>query len=243
MVNDPLPTPKQTDPQAQIRRAGAERKFVLLIDALAVELQEKIRVLSDNRLAGKSGADFLIQVDDYEFRVELIDAPDNLLMLTKERLQASVRLLEDNPNTLALIYAWTTEDIRAVPFSFARIQYLLQNPDRIASLVRQARPLQDVVRDVIQRQIKIWDVNLENTQLATDPAVDVLQIFFEEIGKAIDKEMNRSYRNEERSQAAKTYPYQQEKQFLVSVLEDALQGADVNQLIDKLVHVTPRGMR
>lgn len=243
MVNDPLPTPKQTDPQAQLRRERAESKFVLLIDALAVELQQKIRVLSDNHLVGKSGADFLIQVDDYEFRVELIDAPENVLVLTKERLQSSVRLLEENPSTLALIYAWVTDDLRAVPLSFARIQYLLQNPERIPSLVRQARPVKDVIRDVIQRQLKIWDINLEKTQLAADPAVDVLQIFFEEIGKAIDKEMHRSYRNEERSMAARNFPYQQEKQFLVSVLEDALQGADGDQLVDTLVRVTPRGTR
>ena len=243
MVNEPLPTPKQTDPQARQRRARSESKFALLIDALAVELQEKIRVLSDNRLAGKSGADFLIQVDDYEFRVELIDTTENVLVLTKERLQSSIGMLEENPNTLALIYAWTTDDLRAVPLSFARIQYLLQYPDRIASLVRQAKPVKDVIRDVIQRQMKIWDIHLEKTQLATDPAVDVLEIFFEEIGKAIDKEMHRSYRNEERSQAAKTYPYLQEKQFLVSVLEDALQGAGVDQMVDTLVRVTHRGTR
>lgn len=243
MVNDPLHTPKQTDPQIQLRRASAERKFVLLIDELMAELQEKIRVLSDNRLAGKSGADFLIQVDDYEFRVALIDAPENVLVLAKERLQSSVALLEDNPGTLALIFAWTTDDLRAVPLSFARIQYLLQNSERIPSLVRQAKPVKDVIIDVIQRQIKVWDVNLEKTQLSTGPEVDVLQIFFEEVGKAIDKEMHRSYRNEERSQAAKTYPYLQEKQFLVSVLEDALQGADVNQMVDKLVRVTHRGVR
>jgi len=233
----------QPDPQAFLRRVNAERMLVLLLDDLASELQENIRILPDKRLTGDTGADFLIQVDDYDFHLELIDSPDGSLTLSEEQLQASVRLLEDNPSTLALIVVWTTDDLRAIPLSLARIRYLLQKPNRIAALVRQAKSVQEVMRDLVQRQVKIWDVSLNKTSMTAGQGVDILQVFSKEVDKAIAHEMDRKYRNEERSRAAKMYPYQTEKPFIISVLKDALQGVEAKRLIDRFVRVPSRGRR
>lgn len=235
---------KQSDPSAFLRRVNAERLLVLVVNELIDEHQaERIRILPDNRLTGVAGADFLLQVDDYDLRLELLDAPDNRLQLDSEQLNTSIQLLEENPSTLALILVWSTDTLLSVPLSLTRIRYLSQNSDKITELLRQAQPLKDVISELIRRQIKIWDI--ESTQLpqTTGQSIDLFKIFSEEIGKAIDAEMHRKYHIEERRQAAQQFPYQLEKQLILSVLQDALQGVTADKLSERLVRVSKRGAK
>lgn len=235
---------QQSDPSAFLRRVNAERLLVLVINELIDEHQvERIRILPDNRLAGKVGADFLLQVDDYDLRLELIDVPDDNLRLDPEQLVISIRLLEDNPSTLALILVWNTDTLLAVPLSVTRIRYLSQDSDKIAELLRQAQPLKKVMSELIRHQIKIWDVELTQLPQTTGQSIDLYKIFSEEIGKAIDAEMHRRYLIEERRQAAQQFPYQQEKQLILSVLQDALQGVEADKLSERLVRVSMRGAK
>lgn len=235
---------RQSDPSAFLRRVNTERLLVLVVNELMDEHQaESIRILPDNRLTGNSGADFLLQVDDYDLRLELLDTPDDVLRLGSEKLESSTQLLEENPSTLALILVWSTDALLAVPLSLTRIRYLSQNNNKIVELLQQAQPLKKVISELIQRQIKIWDVDLTEFSQTTGQSIDLYKMFSEEIGKAIDAEMHRKYLLEERRQAAQQFPYQQEKQLILSVLQDALQGIGADRLCEHLVQVSKRGFK
>lgn len=235
---------QQSDPSAFLRRVNAERLLVLIVKELIDEHKaERIRILPDNRLTGVAGADFLLQVDDYDLRLELFDAPGDRLRLDPEQLNTSIQLLEDNPSTLALILVWSTDALLAVPLSITRIRYLSQNNNKIVELLQQAQPLKEVISELIQRQIKIWDVDLTKFSKTTGQSIDLYKIFSEEIGKAIDAEMHRKYLLEERRQAAQQFPYQQEKQLILSVLQDALKGIEADKLSEYLTRVSKRGSK
>lgn len=235
---------QQSDPSAFLRRVNAERLLVLIVKELIDEHKaERIRILPDNRLTGVAGADFLLQVDDYDLRLELFDAPGDRLRLDPEQLNTSIQLLEDNPSTLALILVWSTDALLAVPLSITRIRYLSQNNNKIVELLQQAQPLKEVISELIQRQIKIWDVDLTKFSKTTGQSIDLYKVFSEEIGKAIDAEMHRKYLLEERRQAAQQFPYQQEKQLILSVLQDALKGIEADKLSEYLTRVSKRGSK
>jgi len=235
---------QQSDPSAFLRRVNAERLLVLIVKELIDENQaESIRILPDNRLTDNSGVDFLLQVDDYDLRLELLDTPDDILRLNSEKLDASIQLLEENPSTLALILVWSTDALLAIPLSLTRIRYLSQNNNKIGELLQQAQPLKAVISELIQRQIKIWDVDLTKFSKTTGQSIDLYKIFSEEIGKAIDAEMHRKYLLEERRQAAQQFPYQQEKQLILSVLQDALKGIEADKLSEHLTRVSKRGSK
>lgn len=233
---------QQSDPTSFLRRINTERLILLEVNDIIKEHEtETIRILTDNRLVGDLGADFLIQIDDYDLRLEIIDCSDGKLNLPVERLEASIKLLEDNPNTLALILVWSTNDLLSIPLSFTRIRFLSQNEDKISELLKQAQPFKKVITEIIRRQIKIWDSDLTLLPQTTGQSVDIFQIFSEEIGKAIDAEMHRKYLLEERKQAAQKFPFQQEKQFILSVLKDALEGVEIDKLSDRLMRISKRG--
>ncbi|MBK6431798.1 hypothetical protein [Candidatus Amarolinea dominans] len=100
---------------AILRRINTERLIGLLADEFVESHQaERVRILPDNRLAGESGADFLLQIDDYDVRLELIDTPEGKPVLEIEQLPRLLALLEANPSTLAVILVWTTDDLLAV---------------------------------------------------------------------------------------------------------------------------------
>ncbi len=206
---------------------------------IAAHPGEQFRLLPDRRLAGKPGADYLLQVDDYDFRLELIEDAGGQPRLDPERLKTAAALLEENPSTQALIYVWAAAALNAVPLSLARIRYLLQNPDRIPDLVAHTRPIEAVIEELIARQIKVWDLRADLDLEPPAQRVDLLDVFSEEVGKAIDIEMHRNYRNEERSRAAQDFPYLEEKQLLMSTLQDALKGAETPLLIERLLRMQP----
>ena len=183
------------------------------------------------------------RVYDYDLRLELLDTPDDILRLNSEKLDASIQLLEENPSTLALILVWSTDALLAIPLSLTRIRYLSQNNNKIGELLQQAQPLKAVISELIQRQIKIWDVDLTKFSKTTGQSIDLYKIFSEEIGKAIDAEMHRKYLLEERRQAAQQFPYQQEKQLILSVLQDALKGIEADKLSEHLTRVSKRGSK
>ena len=202
---------------------------------IAAHPGEQFRLLLDRRAAGKPGTDYLLQVDDYDLRLELIDAAGKPLRLDPARLRAADALLEENPSTSALVYVWTTPALDSVPLSLARIRYLIQNPERIPDLVAHARPIEAVIEEMIARQIKQWDLRADLSLEPPGQRADLVEVFAEEVGKAIDVEMHRNYRNQERSQAAQDFPYFEEKQLLLSTLQEALKGAETPRLIERLV--------
>ncbi len=230
------------DPMHGLFRDNAEQALVQVVEQLiAARPDEQFRLMPDRHLAGRPGADYLLQVDDYDFRLEMLDAPGGQRRLPADRLRNTAALLEANPSTQALLYVWTTDTLDAVPLSLARIQFMLANPERIPGLLAQAQPLQAVIDDLIERQVKRWDLRLDPNQQPPGQRVDLVEVFDEEIGKAIDVEMSRNYRNRERSKAAEVFPYYEEKELLMSALRAALQGAETDELIERLAQVDAGG--
>lgn len=78
--------------------------------------------------------------------------------------------------------------------------------------------------------------------LKTDsPGRDIFQIFADRIAQAIDDEANRRYRKTERLRAAQAFPYQEEKQAILSILKAALEGKSTQELEQRLVQFPPQG--
>src|SRR5438552_3110257 len=97
--------------EAILRRINTERLLQLVADELIENHEaQRIRILPDARMAGEAGADFLLQIDDYDVRLELLDSNDGKASLSQDKLISALQLLEDNPSTAALVFVWTTDD-------------------------------------------------------------------------------------------------------------------------------------
>ena len=79
-------TLSQPSGAAVLRRINAERLLSLIAEEFVASHEaERIRILPDNRVAGPSGSDFLLQIDDYDIRIEFLDAPDGQLSIEPTR--------------------------------------------------------------------------------------------------------------------------------------------------------------
>jgi hypothetical protein len=234
----------QVGGEAALRRINAERLLLLLADEFMESRQaDRIRILPDNRLAGEPGADFLLQIDDYDIRLQFLDAPEGVPLLNAEQLPDFLNLLEDNPSTVALILVWTTDDLHAVPLSVLRTRFLAQHPDRLIALKAEARPLPEVLRTLVERQTKSWEAGLDKAPHTAAKATDMRRLFEEAIGDAIETERGRSYRYAERKLAAQRFPVEEEKRLIFSVLGEALEGASAQEMARRLTRPSQRGGR
>jgi hypothetical protein len=148
-------------------------------------------------------------------------------------------LLEDNPSTAIMIVVWTTDELLALPFSMVQLQTLLKFPEQIDDWLLRVSPLNEVIPDIIQRQVKNWEIDEDLYRKPDTRGRDIYSVYAEKIGQAIDDEANRRYRNEDRLKAAQEFPYQKEKQAILSILEDALEGKSVKEL-EELLERLPR---
>lgn len=229
---------------AVLRRINAERLLRLLTDEfIAAHEADRVRVLPDDRLGDQQGADFLVQIDDYDIRLLFLDAPEGRPILDVGMLPALLKLLEDNPSTVALVLVWTTDDLSAVPLSVVRIRFLSQNPDRLPDLLVGASPLPETLRALVEQQSRLWKVDLGETPHTAAQAKDVRCLFEEAIGASIDTECQRSYRYAERKLAAAHFPQEEEKRLIFAVLRDALDGAKSDELVPRLTRISQRGER
>lgn len=230
--------------EAVLRRINAERLLRLLADEFMEARQaDRIRILPDNRLAGEPGADFLLQIDDYDIRLLFLDAPDGAPTLDAGQLPELLQLLEDNPSTVALVLVWTTDDLHAAPLSVIRVRFLVQNPDRLPALLAEAKPLPEILRALVEGQTKLWEAGLDRAPRTAAKATDMRLLFEEAIGDAIETERRRSYRYTERKLAARRFPVELEKRLILSVLGEALAGASAVELVPRLTRMLQRGRR
>lgn len=230
--------------EAVLRRINAERLLRLLADEFIESRQaDRIRILPDNRLAGEPGADFLLQIDDYDIRLQFLDAPDGAPTLDASQLPDLLRLLEDNPSTVALVLVWTTDELLAAPLSVVRIRFLSQHPDRLPDLLAGAKPLPETLRVVVERQTRLWEAGLVETPRTAAKSKDMRRLFEEAIGDAVETERRRSYRYTERKLAAARFPVDEEKRLIFAVLGEALGGASAEELVPQLVRFSQRGGR
>ncbi|EDN67130.1 hypothetical protein BGP_5171 [Beggiatoa sp. PS] len=219
-----------------IHHINTESLQQLLLDELSeFHLANRIHILLDNGLVRDNEKHFLLQIDDYDIRLNFLAAPTGKPTLDLEKLSQFNQLLADNPNTVALIVAWTTEDLQSIPFSTTRIQHLIQYPQQLSKLIQTAKPLAIVIKTLIARQFKFWEIQLEPTHCGTTHATDIRRIFEQAMISAIQNQQNRSYRYTERQRAARQFPVEEEQKFILSVLEKALEGKNSQELVHDLV--------
>lgn len=241
-TNELLASLSQNSRNALLRRINAERLIKLLANQLIEKHEaERIRVIPDQQLSGQDLADYLIQVDDYDLRLILLDAPDGKPVITEKLLQEWNILLEGNSSTTVLIVVWTSDDLLAIPFTMRRLKSALEKPKQIGKLQKIAEPLEKVISDVILRQTKGWKIPKYDLTQPTIVRRDLYSIFSEKIVRSIDEEANRRYKVEERVKAAQKFPFEEEKQIVLSILQDALDGKSEDELQKRLITLPHRG--
>lgn len=241
-LNEMMASMSQVSRDAMMRRVNAERLIKLTIENLVEQHQaESIRLLSDEQLTAKESADYLIQIDDYDLRVELLDAPNGQLTLDENLLTRWEGLLEANSNTIALIIVWTNDELLSIAFSMRRLKYIVESPNELAKLLQTAAPFEKVIAKIIKKQTKGWKIPKIEKSGSPTANRDLYSIFSQKIITAIDTEANRSYRVEERARAAQKFPYEQEKRTILSILQDALEGATAKDLEKRLTNLPRRG--
>jgi hypothetical protein len=232
----------QNSRDALFRRINAERLIKLLIDQLIEKHKaENIRVIPDQQLSGENYADYLIQVDDYDLRLILLDAPNETPIITEQLLREWNILLESNSSTTDLIVVWVNDGLLAIPFTMRQIRTALGTPANIEKLHETAEPFEKVISDVIYKHTKAWKIPKEDSSQPASVHRDLLSIFSEKILNAIDVEANRRYRTEERVKAALKFPAEQEKRTILSILQEALDGQPAEELQKHLIALPHRG--
>ncbi|MDX1417501.1 MAG: hypothetical protein R3293_25070 [Candidatus Promineifilaceae bacterium] len=224
--------------EAILRRINAERLLSLLAERLSEELKvSSVRFLPDKRMAGGVGADFLFQVDDYDLRLELLDAPDGRLELALNNLRGYRQILEENPNTVALILVWTADGLPAVPLSIARIRFLVDHKDLIGVLLEQAEPLEKVFTSLVQKQIKSWDLPLRPAEGIGQEVTDLREAFSSALAAEMETVTRRGYRIPARKAAAANYPRKKETEELLKTFDAAMNGEKEKELVRELMDI------
>jgi len=230
--------------EAALRRINTERVLRLVLEDIVEKHPDlQIRVLVDSRIAGQAGADILIQIDDYEIRLELLDVPNHLPKLSLEQVEAFRTVFEENPSTETIILTWTTEDLKAEKLNLNRIAYLKEHPEKLSAYLAGLKPLQTVLEDVLSSHMKVWDTVLTLQMSGSTAPADLQTIFERHLKTELHKERDRSYRTEEKKQAALKLPAERELTLMTTILNDALQGMPSKYLETRLAQLPKRGAR
>ncbi len=241
-VNELMASMSQGNRDAMMRRINAERMIKLIAEKL-VDLHEaeSIRVIPDNRLTVQDAADYLFQVDEYDLRLVLLDIVDEKPTVSKDALEEWVTLLKSNPNTAALIVVWANDELSSIAFSMRRLQYLIDHPQEIMKLPQTIDAFESVISGTIRKQTKGWKIPKIEPNKPSSSKRDLYSVFSEKLISAIDVEANRSYRTEERLKAARDFPLEREKQTILKILQDALDGKPAKDLEKRLTSLPRRG--
>ncbi|MGE5221435.1 MAG: hypothetical protein ACM3PY_03300 [Omnitrophica WOR_2 bacterium] len=225
-----------------LRRINTERVLHLALEEIVQQRHDlQIRVLADSRIAGQSGADLLMQIDDYEIRLALIDAPVGNPELIPGQLNGFRGVFEENPSTEVMVLTWTTEDLLSQKLNLEIIEYLIAHPDQIAFFLEKSRPLNDVIADILASHMKVWDFILEPPAGGSFASGDISKLFEDHFKKNLEMERERSFKNIERKAAALRLDEKKEISILNNALEDALQGQLARSLASRLTQFTRRG--
>lgn len=226
-----------------LRRINAERVLRLMLDEIVQQRHDlQIRVLTDNRISGYSGADILMQVDDYEIRIELKDVSENSPTLSMGELAIYKKIFEENPSTEALVIAWIADDLPSQSLSLVTIDSLI-NEELINDFIKNARPLSDVVQEILSNQMKVWEDIPSLSANTSDTTTNIANIFSAYFKDALKDEQERSFKLEEKKIAVRNFPEKRETDLVKSVLQDALKESSVEKLSDRLSQLPKRGAK
>lgn len=241
-MNELMASMSQDNRDAMMRRINAERLIKLIAEKLVDQHEaESIRVIPDNRLITQNAADYLVQVDEYDLRLVLLDTTGEKPTLSKDLLQEWGSLLKANPSTTAIIAVWANDELSSIALSMRRLLYLIDQPSELKKLPQNLDTFENVISTVIRKQTKSWKIQKIDANKLSSGKRDLYSIFSEKIIRAIDAEANRRYRTEERLKAAQKFPAEQEKQALLKILQDALDGKPAKDLEKRLTSLPCRG--
>lgn len=242
IMNELMASLSEDTRDAMMRRINAERLIKLATESLVDQHEaENIRVIPDNRILAQEAADYLIQIDDYDVRLILLDAPDGKIAITQDLLNEWSALMESNSKTIELIVVWANEELSSIPFTMRGLKSALDSPEQIKKMPEIAKPFEQVISEVIHHQTKGWKIPKFDSSQPSTSRRDLYSIFSEKIIRAIDIEANRRYRTEERVKAAQKFPYEQEKRAILSILQEALDGISATDLQKRLTNLPRRG--
>lgn len=224
-------------------RMNAERALHLVLQELSpAHPDQRIRVIPEQQRDERQAADFLIQVDDYDIRLRMIDMRDDRPALTLDQLAELAKQLEANPNTVALVVTWISPQMLAIALSLHRISYLRRNPSRLSDLRGQVTTISQVLDAILARQLKTWKSDFGLDREGPQSPADLRQVFRQELEQAIEIERRRSYRSEERKEAAQQFALQRETATVLSALDSALKGARAAEIASRLARTVRRGV-
>lgn len=228
--------------EAMLRRINTERTLHLALEEIVQQRHDlQIRILADSRIVGQAGADLLMQIDDYEIRLTLLDVPSGTPQLIPEQIERARSVFEENPSTEVMVLIWTTEDLLSQKLNLETIEFLRAQPDQIPLFLQKARPLTDVIADILASHMKLWDFILESHTEGSLASGDIHKLFEEHFKKSLEMERERSYKNVERKAAALRLDEAKEFSILNKALEDAVQGQPSKALASRLTQFTRRG--
>jgi hypothetical protein len=229
--------------EAALRRINAERVLRLMLDEIVQQRHDlQIRVLTDNRISGYAGADILMQVDDYEIRIELKDISEDSPTLSMDELAVYKKIFEENPSTEALVIAWIADDLPSQSLSLETIDDLV-NEDLVEEFVKRARPLPDVVQEILSNQMRVWEDIPSLPNNISDTSSNIASVFSSHFKNTLKVEQERSFKLEEKKMAVKNFPEKRESDLFKSVLQDALKESSVEKLSDRLSQLPRRGAK
>lgn len=225
----------EEDSDVVFRRINTHTVARLMLREIQEDRQDlRLRILPDARVGDELAADLLVQIDDFDVRVVIADSEDNQLHIDSQELNTFLDLLEDNPNTVALVIVWTTDELHSIALTFSQVAHLLAAEEDIDEELKQAGKFKAVVENIIDSQIRTWDEGTLFDAQGEERSIEIRSIYDNALSKAMADETKRQYRIKERRIAARDYPYDIEHKLVMSVLDEALSERDVGSLVKKL---------
>lgn len=228
-----------TSGEAALKRINSERMISLAFEEIVQYYPEShIRFLTDNRIAGQSGADMLMQIDDYEIRIELVDTTNEKPEIKPEQLENFKKIFIDNPSTEALVIVWTTDDLCSLQLTLSDIDRFTMNPNLMTKYMSKGEPFTETIKDILAKFLKVWETQGFSTEYSGGKKLNIQNKFNNYLERNLAVERGRRFTKEEKKLAVKQISEKNEIDKIQSVLTYALQGSKSDSLTSQLIKLS-----
>lgn len=235
---------KSPSGEAVLRRINTERMLKVILEEIVQQNHDlQIRILSDSRIAGESGADILIQIDDYDIRLEIVDTSNDDVSINQDQIQQFENIFEENPSTETLILTWTTARLNSIQLSLEQIQNISSNPDQIHNYLKLMRPLEEIFKEILETHIKVWRKMLTVPVQSVMSTNDIRKLFESHFHECLEIERKRPFKMEERKKAVAGLSDQEVTKLINEILDLALDGVPMGMLYHELIQLPKWGKK